>query len=338
MALPQELVDECNKLLVDAQDGERVVKTVHDVLSLLERHGHVYSIQLRPAMVGISPRNRDGSGVNPVDVHDLLGDILSAGWVDARVTAIAAEPASAEELAWNAELFQRASGLLGEVDTSQLKALSLAGSHTNCVLRCFSQEVSHTGDDQVLLNGKLSLELLRKRDAGFHKAVTEGLVWRVLSAEVAKTMPDFLTMVQRMGNATLQRGEHELQLMRRLHSMWLARTADGSEADFLDIKKRALTGKSIHGKSLPHLYSFALKFCGGRTPFLLQETETFVRTQAPSTRALGADFWSKMAQDVKGVNQFPRFRHAVASCMTCARFDSCLCLHVRAAYAQCHSH
>ena len=236
-----------------------------------------------------------------MDVHDLLGDILSAGWVDARVSAIAVEPASEAELAWNTDLFQRASGLLGEVDTQQLKALSLAGSCANCVLRCFSQEVSHTGDDQVVLNGNLSLELLWKRDAG--------LVWRVLSAEVAKTMPDFLTMVQRMGNATLQRG------------------ADGSEADFLDIKKRALTGKSIHGKSLPHLYSFALKFCGGRMPFLLQETETFVRTQAPSNRALGADFWSKMAQDVKRVNQFPRFRHAVASCMTCARFcarfDSC---------------
>ena len=55
-------------------------------------------MQLQPAMVGISRQNRDGSGINPVDVHDLLGDIVSAGWLDARVQAIAHEPSGQEDI------------------------------------------------------------------------------------------------------------------------------------------------------------------------------------------------------------------------------------------------
>ena len=147
MAIQAEVVQQCSLLLAGAQDGDRLVKTVHEVLNILERHGHVYSLQLKPSMVGISPLNRDGSGVNPIDVHELLSDIATAGWLDSRVTAIAVEPCSEHDLTWNAEYFKRTGGLLGTVDVSQLKALSLAGSHTNCVLRCFLQEVAHTGDE-----------------------------------------------------------------------------------------------------------------------------------------------------------------------------------------------
>ena len=43
--------------------------------------------------------------------------------------------------------------------------------------------------------------------------------------------------------------------------------------DFSAIKKKATTGKTNHTKALPHLYTFALKAAGGRSPFLLDETE-----------------------------------------------------------------
>ena len=314
-SLTVELVKECSSMLSGAEDGERLVKTVHEVLSLLERHGHVYSMKLKPSFVGVSPLNRDGSGINPVDVHDLLGDIVNAGWLDSRVTAIGVEPSCEQELLWNHDFFKHAENMLGTMDTSQIKALSLAGSHTNAVLRCFAQELPHEGDEMVTHKGKLNLELLRKRDPDFFRAVQDGVLWRVLSKDVAQQLPQLLSLVQRMGNATLQRGEHEVQLMRRLHGMWLSRSHGGGHVDFMEIKRRALTGKSIHTKALPHLYSFALKHCGGRAPFLLDETETFVRLHSPSTRSLGEHLWAGLAADAKGANQVPRFRHALVTCM-----------------------
>ena len=196
---------------------ERLVKTVHEVLSLLERHGHVYSMKLKPSFVGVSPLNRDGNGINPVDVHDLLGDIVTSGWLDSRVTAIGVEPSCEQELLWNHDFFKHAENMLGTMDTSQIKALSLAGSHTTAVLRCFAQELPHEGDEMVTHKGKLNLELLRRRDPDFFRAVQDGAL---ASLDVAQQRPQLLSLVQRMGNATLQRGEHEVQLTRRLHGMW----------------------------------------------------------------------------------------------------------------------
>ena len=313
MAIAASVVQDAMSQLSNAQEGDRLVKVVHDVLSLLEQHGHVYSIQLKPSMVGISPLNRDGSGVNPVDVHELLGDILTAGWLDSRVSAIGVEPSGQADLQWNAQFFEKTNGRLGSFDPSQIKVLSLAGSHTNCVLRCFGQEVAHEGDHAVCHEGHLSMELLRRRDAGFHRAALDGVVWKVLSKSVAEQLPNLLSLVQRMGNATLQRAEHELQFMRRLHCLWVSESSTGSHVDFSAIKKKATTGKTIHTKAPPHLYTFALKAAGGRSPFLLDETEAFVRTQSPSTRSLGPDFWEKVSGDMKGVNQCVRFRHAMVT-------------------------
>ncbi|CAE7548077.1 unnamed protein product, partial [Symbiodinium pilosum] len=258
MSIPARVVQECMSQLASAHEGDRLVKIVSDVLNMLEQHGQVYSIQLKPSMVGISPLNRDGSGVNPVDVHELLSDILTAGWLDSRVTAIGVEPSCQADLDWNAEFFRKVNGILGTFDGSQCKVLSL-----------------------------------------------------VLSKSVAEQLPDLLSLVQRMGNATLQRSEHELQFMRRLHCLWISQSSSGSHVDFGSIKKKATTGKTVHLKALPHLYTFALKAVGGRSPFLLDETEAFVRMQSPSTRSLGPDFWEKISGDMKGANQCVRFRHAM---------------------------
>ena len=67
-ALSKELVQQRSSLMSGAEEGERLVKVVHEVLAILEDNGHVYGMKLKPSMVGVSPLNRDGSGLNPMDV------------------------------------------------------------------------------------------------------------------------------------------------------------------------------------------------------------------------------------------------------------------------------
>ena len=105
-----------------------------------------------------------GIGVNAVDVHELLSDILAAGFLDQRVNAVGVEPRDGEEIVWNSKFVQAAHGMLGHFDPSSIKCLSLAGSHTNCVLRIRGQEISHEGDEAICHEGRLNLELLRKKD------------------------------------------------------------------------------------------------------------------------------------------------------------------------------
>ena len=153
--------------------------------------------------------------------------------------------------------------------------------------------MAHTGAEGLCHNGRLSLELLSKRDQSFHRAVIDGVPWKVLSKDVASQLPQLLSLFQRMGNATLQRAEHELQFCRRLHQLWISHSHGDSQPDFAIIKKKATTGKTVHLKSLPFLYQFALKAAGGRDPFLLNETESFVRLHSPSTRSLATSFGRK---------------------------------------------
>ena len=313
LAMDADLIRRCQSILEVAKEGEGLVKSVHDCLHLLESRGFLYNITLHPSMVGISPLNRDGSGVNAVDVHELLSDILAAGFLDQRVNAVGVEPRDGEEIVWNSNFFQAAHGMLGHFDPSSIKCLSLAGSHTNCVLRILGQEISHEGDEAICHEGRLNLELLRKKDEAFYRAATNGVNWKVLTKEAAMHLPHLLSMIQRTGNATMQRHEHELQLMRRLHGLWVTESNNTKHVDFLSIKKKVTTGKTVHFKALPHLYTFSLKHGGGRTPFLMDETEAFVRRHSPSTRSLGADFWDKISMEVKGTNQFSRARHALAT-------------------------
>ena len=311
MAIPDSVVQTV-KSLIESSDGDKIVKCVHSALKELENSGHFYKVTVHCRHVGCHPENRDGSGVNAIDVHGLLDDLIAAGFVLDRVQAIGVEVSDEKELQWNQAMVDGTAGQLGTMDSTQLKVLSLSGSHTNFVMRLMDQQAEHESEI-VSTNGRLSKELLARHDQAFHKAVTEGYQWRVLSKYVSIQLPELLALVQRMGNATLNRGEHELQLLRRLHGAWLNQSKQGP-VEYLKVKKMCTQGvPPALVKSMPHLYSFALKAAGGKTPWLIQETEAFVRAHASSTKVLGADLWQALSTDVKGGTQLLRFRHAMVT-------------------------
>ena len=313
MAIPETVVGEVKALIHSATESG-MAKAVHGASRVLETAGFFYKLKIHSRHVGCHPQNRDGSGINSVDVHELLDDVLTTGFVLDRVNAVGVEVSSDNELQWNERLVKSANGALGTMDTSQLKVLSLSGSHTNFVRRILDQEAAHNTSEMVTSNGQLSKEMLKRVDPNFHQAVEEGYEWKVLAKAVTLQIPELLGLVQRMGNANLNRAEHELQLLRRLHSIHVNQQSMGLPVDYQRVRK--LAGQGVSGpivKSMPHLYSFMLKAGGGVTPWLLIETENFVRTNTPSTKILGPEIWAALSVDVKGPSQFIRFRHAMVT-------------------------
>ncbi|CAJ1395624.1 unnamed protein product [Effrenium voratum] len=308
MVLSADLRHAVQAKLKDAADGDRLVKAVDDIMSMLRTEGHVCTQRLPPQQVGVHPCNRDGLGLSSADVHSLLDEIIDVGFVASRVHAVAVEIADDSVRKWNEELVH-ASAKLGALQGDKLKAVSLSASHTNFALRLLAQEVEHESD-LVSVQGKLSMARLQQRDRAFYEAALHGLEWSVISKDVAEAFPELLHYVQTQGNATLSRGEHELQVVRRLHTLWLQADATGN-VDFGVIKKRTLASKPGCAKSVPHLYTFALKCAGGRSAVFLQETENFVRAHAPSSRMLGPDIWEILSQDARGPAQNVLFRHAL---------------------------
>ena len=90
--------------------------------------------------------------------------------------------------------------------------------------------------------------------------------------------------------------------------------SSGQPVEYSKVCQAVLSTASKSKKALPHLYSFALKAAGGHSPWLLDETESFVRALASGTSILSADLWQALSMDVKGNSQHLRFRHAMVAC------------------------
>ena len=224
----------------------------------------------------------------------ILDSISQVGFVPSRVDTIGIEVASEQDRMYNQWLVDAAGGSLGSMDSKLLKVLSLSASHTNFALRLVACSARHDSAE-LSVNGALSLQQVRARDSVLAEHVEQGLCWRVISKEVAEAFPSILQLIQASQNATLQKVESEVQLLRRIFS--LASSQDCP--DFQAIKKVALSSKPPCADCFPPLYNFALRFCGGSEGSFLRETELFIRSSGQS-RSLGLAFWEVLSQDFKG--------------------------------------
>ncbi|CAE8589898.1 unnamed protein product [Polarella glacialis] len=282
-------------------------------MTLLQEAGVVVEMRLKPQIVGVHPSNRDGYGVNPHDVHALLADIVDVGWSYQEVKAICVEVASDEVREWNAALMAGTNGMLPSFEKAAVRFASLSASHTNQALRCVLARVAHR-DECLCVDGCLSLEKIGSKDPLFQDACTLGLTWAVLPATLLQEFPNLATILQAAGNCSGQvaRGEHELQVVRRLHNLWREEAKKGPKVDFVEVKRKALRSKPPCAAAVPWMYAFILKFSGGKDADLLIESESFVRSTTTSTKSLGSDLYEVLSTDIKGtVNQFVRFRHAL---------------------------
>ncbi|OLP82472.1 hypothetical protein AK812_SmicGene36890 [Symbiodinium microadriaticum] len=299
MSLSQEVKVQLQSFLDEAADGDKMVKVVEATLEFLRKHHLLSTMKLEPKLVGVHPSNRDGYGVNPQDVLDLVDSIIDVGFVKGRVHAVGVEVESQHVRDWNSNLFASANGLLGSMEPDLLKVTSICGSHTNSALRLFRDAVPHT-NELVCTGGRLSLERLKTQDPAFYEAAVDGLSWDVISASVAREAPEILELVSRSGNTSLQRGEHELQVLRRIHGLYCKMQASGQNPSFASLKKQILASKPKCATSVPFMFSYCLKASGGQDGVHLKETEQYVRACCPSSRQLGPDLWQALSMDIKG--------------------------------------
>lgn len=276
---------------------------------------------MHPSFVHIHDQNRDGYGAAGLDVHALLGDVLSVGWDWSCPNPIACElsPADVARVErFNLDLVRASEGgecALAPVEAGSVKFASLSASHTNAMLRLLAAGCPYKGTcaDQVTVSGMLSMESLMKHDPQFHDAATLGLSWTVISQTVMNAYPGLASLIQEAANTggQIQRKEGELQMARRLFNLWKSLKAGSQgQTDFSTIRSRILRSKPHCSASVPYIYQFLLKFGGGEDCRVLLETEEYVKAKGGSQRVLGPLFWDHVSQDTKNGAPLLRLRHA----------------------------
>ena len=189
MPLPVGVEEEIRKLVAGSKDG-KVVAGMTQLLSLCQAHGLMQEITIHPNFVCCHVDNRDGIGLNVMDLHQLLDDISSIGFSHDMTNCICVEISSGDHafMDFNNRIADVSDGLLPKFgDEYRVKYASLAGSHTNAALRCLLNGTKHPiKDSKLTTDGKLDMARVQQVDNGLAQAATSGLRWKVIDFEVGK--------------------------------------------------------------------------------------------------------------------------------------------------------
>ena len=289
-----------------------LVQGVNLLYACLERHSMCRFMRIEPHLIGTDPHNRDGFGISVKDCHDLIRSITEVGFCSSETAPVCAEldPFDREPLAFNERLTMEAQGYLPPCP--HMRFTSLAGSHLNAGLRCIAAGCKSDIAELVHSSGRLSLDVIKDIDPLYAEAVTSGLRWRVISFEPLREFPEMKGLIQSASNASghLAKGEHELQLLKRIGNMVSSAEKRKGPCSYKDLKDSLLRSKPVCAPAAPFMHRFIVKFSAG-APGLLDRVEKAVKQQCSSSKQLGGDFFEALCSEGKGVQDLMiDLRHA----------------------------
>ena len=317
--LREDVYRQIKELICKARD-DALVPNIKKILKLLEKEHIAYKIRIKPEHVGVHAKNRDGYGINVVDIHELIVDIFHVGWDWDEVRAVCSDkdPMDEESILINKKLGEEHPTLWPQIPLASLHYFSLGASHTNGVLIIAGAGMPNQ-EDSITVDGKICVRKISLKDADYAEAINEGLTWLVIPHEVLNMFPDLAQLIQSALNARVGKSDTELQVLRKIHNSWIAlknQLRDSKHlVDFDKVKRAVLRSKPPCASSVPEMYKFILKFGGGQDPKFLRETEAYIKKNSVSTRTVGSDVYDELGKtDCKingNVKSIVRFAHGI---------------------------
>jgi hypothetical protein len=163
------------------------------------------AVWLDVGVVGVHPDNREGSGIVPIDVHNLLRRIVQDGWNFTEVECLGCTIpplGSTEGDRWrdfNERVVQGSNGLLPPISGSFLQAVTARGSHTTGVVRLVKFGAKGVHDD-CCLNGRVSQSKIIEKRPSMAEPVNKGLPYTLIKWELVVVCPKLMRTVARTGN------------------------------------------------------------------------------------------------------------------------------------------
>ena len=308
----------------------KLVQAVDALHDYLVNEGLAWKQILKCDCIGVHQENRDGLGISASHVHDLVSNIAQIGFSASEFRGVAIEipptPEGEGLRSFNRKVIEESNGKLPPA--GNLRFASIVGSHANQAAKCFWYQVAHS-DEKLTVDNRLSLEKLKVVDAGWHRAIVEGMQWLIISHAVPAEFEQYTSLAQAAGNSAMQiaSAEGEMQMARRVNTAianYLKRTS-GSTVNYADISQEILRSKPPNADCLPHIFAFVLK-CGGGSgeESFLSRTERYVRGHGVSNRSLGTEVWQALSADCKGPNQHVAFRHMLVKLGLCGAAEKSL--------------
>jgi hypothetical protein len=215
----------------------------------LDRHGLILrDTRCNSMNIAPHPENREGDGVDPVDVHEVLDNIIAADWDTAETShamAFQMPPKGSRNydkfVAFVEALGSKSNGILPPYRGDEIQLLSISCSHTAAGQRCVLSSAPALKATIRGSDGKLSFAKLQELRPLVANAARDGLVWKVLRWEVDEACPRLAEILQAAGSAGQQaaRPVTEFQCLQRIIKDAALVEASGDKPDWHKIGRKA---------------------------------------------------------------------------------------------------
>ena len=172
--------------------------------------------------------------------------------------------------------------------------------------------INHASIDDfgITKNGKLDPGLRIEKDPAMAEILNLGAEYLWVPKAFLREFKGLEEVIQELANLTqnVSKSEHELQLVQKV-----ARQLANGNTNYESVKNKIMRSRPKSIEGLPGMFNFVRKFGGGEKMKLVDETVSYVRGIANTSRKVGQAEWDALSLDFKGSMQAPSIRHGVLS-------------------------
>lgn len=266
---------------------------------LLDTNGLIDREVKHVSKICVHPANREGAGLVPIDVQDLLKKFAEKGYNPMLWEAFGARipngPVGASWVEKNIELIAASDGLLAPMDPDVVDVATGRGSHGSAALRLAEFGGRSIHPELADANGMVSKAKLIELQPSWEEPLKNGLLYKVIPGELELEVPGLLACLSRVGNAShdVFRVQTALQMCARIHSIIASKERiKGHGAIDLDQVARQACADSGGSDAFPSarkLVDFVLAWSGGKNAGILRDLEQFERSATVKRKLAAAD-------------------------------------------------
>jgi hypothetical protein len=280
----------------EAKDGVQAFQAA--MLALITKFGLVEPRSVDVGKVGVHPDNREGAGLVPIDVHDLLLLIFNVGWNWKQVDGLACElPPNELGASWrqfNELLALGSDGMLAPCVADELEIVTVRGSHTTAAVRCYKFGSSGM-HDELCVDGIVSQAKILDRQPSMSEPLLKGMRYDVIRWQLVAASPKLMDSLSRTGNAGhgVHRVQTTLQGCNRVHALALSEQQQGKEPNWDRIAAKASIGMAPQYRIVADQLCFFVKqWGGGVNGHILKDLEAYERTLKVKRKIAASDLKS----------------------------------------------
>ena len=286
-----EIIAKINSIMNNEKFGD--LAKWNKVLSIFKEAKIAYSRNAKITEVLVSPKNRDGLGLNAYNVHECLATVLAIGTGHEHLREATAFEMCAvgglrdEQITFNRQLISAAGGLLADLSGEE-RLCSISCSHFTAGCRALLAGCRTTEESLKDPSGSLNRIQLTTNDDEMGKILDEGFEWTIVPFYAEILFPDLPNLAQRALNAehTTFNMASELQVMA---GMALFAEVDGGKADWNVVQQKMKASMPPCTPYLDVLAAFVKDYSGGVGSPIIKYLDYWAKTFG-SNKKLGSIF------------------------------------------------